>query len=151
MRSRDMNIENLPATRRKVPNSREQSCRRFRLTHRLIGAGSSVLRTPEHPIHTSMISAKSQRCRLGSLVLFAYTTRLPMRTTGVRRSRPPTATSPLYFCIVFTSQSSPSSSPSPLVAQLPRTDHSRPFSPPARPSLSDISAGERAPWTSWKV
>jgi hypothetical protein len=53
-----------------------------------------------------------------------------------------------YFCIVCTSQSNPSSSPSPLVAQLPRTDHSLPFSPPARPSLSEISAGERAPSTS---
>lgn len=56
-----------------------------------------------------------------------------------------------YFCIVCTSQSNPSSSPSPLVAQLPRTDHSLPFSPPARPSLSEISAGERAPSTSCSV
>ncbi len=54
----------------------------------------------------------------------------------------------IHFWIVLTSQSKPSSSPSPLTAQLPLTDHSRPFSPPARPSLSEISAGDKAPSTS---
>lgn len=43
-----------------------------------------------------------------------------------------------------------SSSPSPLTAQLPRTLHSRDFSPPARPSLSEISPDGSAPGTSYR-
>jgi len=50
--------------------------------------------------------------------------------------------------IIIAYQSSPSSSPSPLVAQLPLTLHSLPFSCPAKPSLSLISPGLNAPSTS---
>jgi hypothetical protein len=48
----------------------------------------------------------------------------------------------------ITYQSKPSSRPSPLIAQLPLTLHSLPFSWPANPSLSDISPGDSAPSTS---
>src|SRR5579863_9093551 len=47
--------------------------------------------------------------------------------------------------LLVTHQSSPSSIPSPLIAQLPRTLQSRPFSPPANPNCSLISSGLSAP------
>jgi len=105
----------------------------------------TVLRSIDRSNHNLRRSYPNYACLSHALLVDTKGNKPP---TDPSNNVNPSLCTAFYFCIVWTNQSKPSSSPSPFVAQLPRTDHSRPFSPPARPSLSEISAGESAPSTS---
>jgi hypothetical protein len=99
MRSRDMKVEKLSKTRHNRPESSRAELSCFRLIRRLIGAGSSVYRTPEHPIRTPFHSATSQSRNSVHL----YYSRTPLDCQCVQRgsagpahrppARPPTSVS----------------------------------------------------------